>query len=65
MTVSNTEALEGLTKQQQELESAINKLSAQLESAKTQYLKVSGAVDVLTQIEESAAVAEEGTAEEV
>ena len=63
MTVSNTEALEGLTKQQQELESAINKLSAQLESAKTQYLKVSGAVDVLTQIEESAA--EEGTAEEV
>tara|TARA_B100001559_G_scaffold49293_1_gene37745 strand:+ start:1824 stop:2021 length:198 start_codon:yes stop_codon:yes gene_type:complete len=65
MTVSNTEALEGLTKQQQELESAINKLSAQLESAKTQYLKVSGAVDVLTQIEESAAAAEEGTAEEV
>ena len=54
MSLSNDQALEGLTQQQQELETAINKLSAQLENAKTQYLKVSGAVDVLRQIEESA-----------
>ena len=53
MSLSNTEVLEGLTKQQQELESAINQLSSQLENAKTQYLKVSGAIDVLSQIEES------------
>ena len=54
MSLSNDQALEGLTQQQQELETAINKLSAQLENAKTQYLKVSGAVDILRQIEESA-----------
>ena len=53
MSLSNDQALEGLTQQQQELETAINKLSAQLENAKTQYLKVSGAVDILRQIEES------------
>ena len=53
MSLSNAEVLEGLTKQQQELESAINQLSSQLENAKTQYLKVSGAIDVLSQIEES------------
>lgn len=54
MSLSNDQALEGLTQQQQELETAINKLSAQLENAKTQYLKVSGAIDILRQIEESA-----------
>lgn len=53
MSLSNPEVLEGLTKQKVELESAINTLSGQLESAKTQYLKVSGAIDVLTQIEAS------------
>ena len=53
MSLSNPEVLEGLTKQKVELESAINTLSGQLESAKTQYRKVSGAIDVLTQIEAS------------
>lgn len=53
MSLSNDQALEGLTQQQQELETAINKLSAQLENAKTQYLKVSGAVDILSQIKDS------------
>ena len=52
MSLSNPEVLEGLKKQKVELESAINALSGQLENAKTQYLKVSGAIDVLTQIEE-------------
>ena len=53
MSLSNTEVLEGLKTQQRELETAINTLSGQLETARTQYLKVSGAVDVLSQIEES------------
>jgi len=52
MSLSNTEVLEGLKKQKVELESAINTLSGQLENARTQFLKVSGAIDVLTQIEE-------------
>lgn len=53
MSLSNVEVLEGLSKQKVELETAINTLSGQLENAKTQYLKVAGAVDVLSQIEES------------
>ena len=53
MSLSNAEVLEGLKTQQKELETAINTLSGQLETARTQYLKVSGAIDVLSQIEES------------
>ena len=52
MSLSNPEVLQSLTKQKVELESAINTLSGQLENARTQFLKVSGAIDVLTQIEE-------------
>jgi len=52
MSLSNPEVLEGLKRQKVELESAINTLSGQLENARTQYLKVSGAIDVLSQIEE-------------
>ena len=59
MSLSNTEVLEGLTSQQKELETAINTLSGQLETARTQYLKVSGAIDVLSQIEESNKAVEE------
>ena len=53
MSLSNAEVLEGLKTQQKELETAINTLSGQLETARTQYLKVSGAIDVLSQIEQS------------
>ncbi len=58
MSLSNAEVLEGLKTQQKELETAINTLSGQLETARTQYLKVSGAIDVLSQIEESNAPVE-------
>ena len=58
MSLSNAEVLEGLKTQQKELETAINTLSGQLETARTQYLKVSGAIDVLSQIEESNALVE-------
>lgn len=53
MSLSNEEVLENLTSQLVELENTIGKLSQQLDTAKTQYLKVSGAVDVLKQIVES------------
>ena len=52
MSISNVEVLEGLKKQKVELDSAISTLSGQLENARTQFLKVSGAIDVLLQIEE-------------
>ncbi len=58
MSLSNAEVLEGLKTQQKELETAINTLSSQLDTARTQYLKVSGAIDVLSQIEESNASVE-------
>ena len=53
MSLSNEEVLGNLTQQLTELETAISTLTQQLDSAKAQYLKVSGAVDVLKQIEES------------
>lgn len=59
MSLSNEEVLGNLTKQLTELETAISTLTQQLDSAKTQYLKVSGAVDVLKQIEESKEEVEE------
>ena len=53
MSLNNEEVLDSLTNQLRELDDAIKKLTVQLDSAKAQYLKVSGAVDVLTQIQES------------
>ncbi len=63
MSLSNDSVLENLTKQLTELETSISTLTQQLDSARTQYLKVSGAVDVLKQIEESKEEVEEETEE--
>lgn len=53
MSLDNTTVIENLSQQKTELEKALTELSSQLEQAKSQYLKVTGALDVLTQIEES------------
>ena len=54
MGLSNSEVLENLLKQRVELEQ-------QLESLRSTYLKVLGAIDALSQIEESNAEVEEET----
>ena len=54
MGLKNSEVLENLLKQRVEMEQ-------QLESLRTTYLKVLGAIDALSQIEESNAVVEEET----
>ena len=51
MALDNKEVLENLTTQQKDLYNAIQELSNRLETTRTQYLKVSGAVEVLQQIE--------------
>ena len=53
MSLDNTTVIENLSQQKTELEKALTELSSQLEQGKAQYLKVTGALDVLTQIEES------------
>ena len=54
MGLNNSEVLENLLKQRVELEK-------QLENTRNTYLKVLGAIDALSQIEESNAVVEEET----
>mgnify|MGYP007073408095 CR=1 FL=1 len=54
MGLKNSEVLENLRKQRVEMEQ-------QLESFRSTYLKVLGAIDALSQIEESNAVVEEET----
>ena len=54
MGLKNSEVLENLLKQRVEMEQ-------QLESLRTTYLKVLGAIDALSQIEESNAEVEEET----
>jgi len=54
MGLSNSEVLENLLKQRVELE-------RQLENTRSTYLKVLGAIDALSQIEESNAKVEEET----
>ena len=54
MGLKNSEVLENLRKQRVEMEQ-------QLESLRNTYLKVLGAIDALSQIEESNAVVEEET----
>ena len=54
MGLSNSEVLENLLKQRVELEK-------QLDNTRNTYLKVLGAIDALSQIEESNAVIEEET----
>jgi len=57
MALSNAEVLENLQKQKVEIEK-------QLESLRTTYLKVIGAIDALEQIEKSNAEPEEEESEE-
>tara|TARA_R100001198_G_C5176485_1_gene174996 strand:+ start:392 stop:583 length:192 start_codon:yes stop_codon:yes gene_type:complete len=54
MGLSNSEVLKNLSEQKVEIEQ-------QLETLRTTYLKVLGAIDALSQIEESNAVVEEET----
>jgi hypothetical protein len=49
--IENKVALESLVKQRDELERQVGQLSAALDNAKTRFLKVSGAVEALEQIE--------------
>ena len=58
MGLSNSEVLENLLKQRVEIEQ-------QLETLRTTYLKVLGAIDALSQIEQSNAEVEEESEEEV
>ena len=58
MGLKNSEVLENLLKQRVEIEQ-------QLETLRTTYLKVLGAIDALSQIEESNAEVEEESEEEV
>ena len=64
MALDNKEVLENLTKQQKDLYDAIQELSGRLENTRAQYLKVSGAVEVLQQIESESEVTEETPEEE-
>ena len=58
MGLSNSEVLENLKNQRVEIEQ-------QLETLRTTYLKVLGAIDALSQIEDSNAEVEEESEEEV
>ena len=58
MGLKNSEVLENLLKQRVEMEQ-------QLESLRTTYLKILGAIDALSQIEESNVEVEEESEEEV
>lgn len=49
--IENKVALESLVKQRDELERQVGQLSAALDNARTRFLKVSGAVEALEQIE--------------
>tara|TARA_A200000159_G_C7266415_1_gene315305 strand:+ start:536 stop:742 length:207 start_codon:yes stop_codon:yes gene_type:complete len=53
MALSNTEVLENLTKQKEDLEKNLQEGQNQMETLRQTYLKVVGAIDALTQIEES------------
>ena len=57
---SQKEALENLISQRTEIEKKIVELQNTLEQGRSQYLKVTGAIDVLEQL-----IAEETTTEEV
>lgn len=50
MSLDQKQVLENLINQRKELEGAIGQLQGKLEQARTQYLKVSGAIDVLEQL---------------
>ena len=53
MALENAEVLKNLTEQRETLEKQLSEGSAQIDQLKQTYLKVVGAIDVLTQIEET------------
>ena len=53
MALENAEVLKNLTEQRETLEKQLSEGNAQIEQLKTTYLKVVGAIDVLSQIEET------------
>ena len=53
MALENAEVLKNLTEQRETLEKQLSEGNAQIEQLKQTYLKVVGAIDVLSQIEES------------
>ena len=53
MALENAEVLKNLTEQRETLEKQLSEGNAQIEQLKQTYLKVVGAIDVLSQIEET------------
>jgi len=53
MALENAEVLKNLQEQRETLEKQLSEGNAQIEQLKTTYLKVVGAIDVLSQIEEN------------
>ena len=53
MALENAEVLKNLTEQRETLEKQLSEGNAQIEQLKQTYLKVVGAIDVLSQIEEN------------
>ena len=53
MALENAEVLKNLTEQRETLEKQLNEGNAQIEQLRQTYLKVVGAIDVLSQIEET------------
>ena len=53
MALENADVLKNLTEQRETLEKQLSEGSAQIEQLKQTYLKVVGAIDVLSQIEET------------
>ena len=53
MALENAEVLKNLTEQREALEKQLSEGNAQIEQLKQTYLKVVGAIDVLSQIEET------------
>ena len=53
MALENAEVLKNLTEQRETLEKQLSEGNAQIEQLRNTYLKVVGAIDVLSQIEET------------
>ena len=53
MALENAEVLKNLTEQRETLEKQLSEGNSQIEQLKQTYLKVVGAIDVLSQIEET------------
>ena len=53
MALENAEVLKNLTEQRETLEKQLSEGSAQIDQLRQTYLKIVGAIDVLSQIEET------------